>query len=259
MQKSVVLTFACVMLSLGINSCNQASDIQPESSIEKTNNPVEEANNSDNASINCEVDTTQAPEITETNKRLVLDLCKEHYPRIKQILVKDDFEPASNILIIFKKNVDIADTGSNKISLGVRWFTDNRKNPQEIGGVLVHEMVHVVQSYSPQSVPGWLVEGIADYIRYGKIYSDQQGKEPPPMNCREGQHYTTNTYGCAAAFLNYILKDKSPEVLIDLNTALRLNEYNDAFFSTNIAGGKSLDQLWQECIQPGQDCEGGRS
>lgn len=31
-------------------------------------------------------------------------------------------------------------------------------------GMVVHELTHLVQRYPPGS-PGWLVEGIADYIR----------------------------------------------------------------------------------------------
>src|SRR5262249_34956725 len=31
-------------------------------------------------------------------------------------------------------------------------------------GILIHELTHVLQPY-PDSVPGWLVEGIADYTR----------------------------------------------------------------------------------------------
>jgi hypothetical protein len=37
-----------------------------------------------------------------------------------------------------------------------------------VTGVLTHEMMHIVQSY-PDGQPGWLVEGIADYVRWKNV------------------------------------------------------------------------------------------
>ena len=48
---------------------------------------------------------------------------------------------------------------------------------------MVHETTHVVQAYRRGARPGWLVEGISDYIRFfkfepGKLGSDQCPRRP---------------------------------------------------------------------------------
>ena len=42
-----------------------------------------------------------------------------------------------------------------------------KANPDDIGA-MVHETVHCVQLYRGRGNPGWLVEGVADYVRFFK-------------------------------------------------------------------------------------------
>ena len=60
-----------------------------------------------------------------------------------------------------KSDEGIAYADSNAITVSSRWI---EKYPGDIG-LIVHEAVHVVQLY-PEFDPGWVTEGIADYIRW---------------------------------------------------------------------------------------------
>ena len=81
-------------------------------------------------------------------------------PRIARILDIEDY-PHNIDLTIQKSDKGIAFTDSNAITVSSHWI---EKYPEDIG-LIVHEAVHVVQLY-PEFEPGWVTEGIADYIRW---------------------------------------------------------------------------------------------
>src|SRR6202000_3023031 len=55
----------------------------------------------------------------------------------------------------------VAATGGGVVRFNPAWFA---KNPEDID-VVTHEVMHIVQNYGRNEVPGWLTEGIADYGR----------------------------------------------------------------------------------------------
>ena len=234
-------------------SCTQSSNTEAEPLTSVPDQLAEQDSNLHNSDL-CEVDTSEVPEITESEKKLLDEWCNKSYRIISQILDGDNAVALTTKIPIFveRNEKGIAAASEGKIYLYSKWFLENRADEAEIGGVLAHEIVHIVQRYSPDQLKKrqWLVDGMADYIRFGKIYANS-----PNMNCNGGKNYTTDPYKCGAAFLNYILKEKPPEVIIELNRALREGTYNDDFFGQAHIAGKSLEDLWQECIQPGQDCE----
>jgi len=54
-------------------------------------------------------------------------------------------------------------------------------------------------SYRGRGNPGWLVEGIADYIRWFKSEPESQRPRPNPAKAKY-----TDSYRTTAAFLNYV-------------------------------------------------------
>jgi hypothetical protein len=56
----------------------------------------------------------------------------------------------------------VAYTYSGHTVFGVNYFN---ANPSDVD-VVTHESDHIVQAYGNNNVPGWLVEGIADYARF---------------------------------------------------------------------------------------------
>src|ERR1043165_3008518 len=78
-------------------------------------------------------------------------------------------------------------------------------------GSMSHEAVHVAQQYGRargrNRVPGWLTEGIADYIRWWK-YEPASMRRPVAPTKRNGQPASyTDSYQTTAAFLEYVAKN----------------------------------------------------
>lgn len=112
-------------------------------------------------------------------------------------------------------------------------------HPKDLG-MIVHEMVHVVQSY-PGYEAGWLVEGIADYVRWF-IYepaSKRARLNPDKANAR-GSYQTTG------AFLYWAVNKYDKDLVKKLDAALRANTYKESLFKD--LTGKTLDELNTEWV-----------
>jgi hypothetical protein len=131
----------------------------------------------------------------------------------------------------------VAATGGTRITGAVTWF---KRHPDDVGA-MVHETVHVVQAYrygrGGNRNPGWLVEGIADYIRFFKY---EPGKAGP---VKADRHYD-GSYRVTATFLNYVSEKYDKELVRKLNAAMRQGKYTDDLFKD--ATGKTLQELDDE-------------
>jgi len=111
--------------------------------------------------VKIKVDTSEVPDMAdwaaEAKKR-----CEENYPMICRELASDGFKPPTKVKMVFKDAKGIAYTSGATITCMSGWF---KKHPDDYGAT-IHEMCHVVQSYWGKPVPGWLTEGIADYVRW---------------------------------------------------------------------------------------------
>ncbi|CAF2633832.1 unnamed protein product [Rotaria sp. Silwood2] len=87
-------------------------------------------------------------------------------------------------------------------------------------GVLTHEMMHIVQSYSGGQ-PGWLVEGIADYVRW-KYGQDKVGGGWQLPDFNREQRYT-NSYRVTARFLVWLERKVQSNIVNRLDQGLRQN------------------------------------
>ncbi len=101
-------------------------------------------------------------------------------------------------------------------------------------------MTHIVQSYSGPH-PGWLSEGIADYVRH-KTAIDTAGWRLPD-GYREGQHYT-NGYGVVSAFLLFVEDEYDAEFVRKAHRAIREQAYSPELWVE--CTGKTVDELWEE-------------
>ena len=93
-------------------------------------------------------------------------LVEKWYPIINNLLKTDGFTPPSKVKIVFKKDMKgVAYTSGNTITIAGDWI---KKSPNDYG-MVVHELTHVIQQYRrTKRTDGWLVEGIADYVRFFK-------------------------------------------------------------------------------------------
>ena len=110
--------------------------------------------------------------------------------------------------------------------------------------VVTHEVMHVVQAYRSYE-PGWLTEGIADYVRYVYGVNNKNGGWKLP-DYRTGQSYQ-NAYRVTARFLLWVEKNKYNKIVDDMDKAMREGTYTPELWTK--LTGKSVDDLWSEYAQ----------
>jgi hypothetical protein len=98
-----------------------------------------------------------------------------------------------------------------------------------------------VQQYHGGKNPGWLVEGIADYIRWFKYEPESKR---PQVNPDKAKY--TDSYRTTAAFLDFVARTHDPDVVGKLNGAMRENKYEPELWKQYT--GKTVDELWDEFI-----------
>jgi hypothetical protein len=192
--------------------------------------------------IEIAVDVSDSPEMKDWAEKCVR-ICERAYPMINQQLASDGFKPAHFAKMTFKKDYrGVAATGRTRITGSVKYFQDH---PDDFGA-MVHETVHVVQAYGyGRGNPGWLVEGIADYIRFFKYEPGKVGRLGNP----DRLHYN-GSYRVTARFLNYVTEKYDRQLVKKLNAAMRQGKYSDDLFKDYT--GKTvaeLDDEWRASLK----------
>ena len=123
-------------------------------------------NNSISKELTVNLDYSETPHLEKWGKE-AKQLLLDWIPKVS-ILLEDSNFPDEINLIFQDSDEGIAFADSNKIVVSSHWV---EKHPEDIG-LIVHEGVHVVQMY-PNFHPGWLTEGIADYIRW-HLFEEKQ-------------------------------------------------------------------------------------
>ena len=113
-------------------------------------------------------------------------------------------------------------------------------HPEE-GDVAVHEIMHKIQNGYQGEVPGWLTEGIADYVRYRYGIDNPDSWELPAYG--DDQNYD-DSYRVTARFLVWIENHEQAGFVKQLDQALRKGTNYKDFFISSL--GKSIDQIWSE-------------
>jgi hypothetical protein len=190
--------------------------------------------------VEFEVDVSDAPEMgTWANQ--VAEMCTRAYPMINEELKSSWFKPPTVVKLALRNDYDgVAATSGSRIVGSVKFF---KEHPDDIGA-MVHETVHVCQRYR-DNVPGWLVEGIADYIRF---YRFEPGKI---RSARARQARYDGSYRISAQFLAYLVRKYDSKLVQKINNSAREGQYNDEIFKT--LTGKSLTQLndeWRRTLPP---------
>ncbi len=189
------------------------------------------------------IDYTDAPELQDWVVKKLQPTADEWYPKIIEALPSKDYTAPKRVTIaITNKYNGVAATGGTHVDCNATWFKRNYNG--EAAGAVVHELVHVVQQYgrarrgTPN--PGWLVEGIADYIRWFKYEPKPTGTRPRNPNTAK----YTDSYRITAGFLNFVVEKHDKQVIEKLNAAMRQGEYNADRWKEYT--GKTVDELWKE-------------
>jgi hypothetical protein len=191
------------------------------------------------SNVTVRLDVTETPDL-ETWGNTAKTLCEEWYPKIVALLPSEGFTPPDTVRLRFSKDMrGVAATGGTRISVAASYV---RKATNDFG-MVIHELVHVVQAYPSAkegcTKPGWLVEGIADYIRL--IHFEPQARRPR-INPDKASY--RDAYKTTAAFLEWLEKKYDRDLVKKLNAPLRAGTFKMEMFKEHT--GKDVDELWKE-------------
>src|ERR1051326_2239676 len=195
------------------------------------------------------IDTSTAPDLTEWADRELAPVAQRWYPKIVQMLPSEGYEAPKAVAIAFRDGMSVpAAASGSRISCNAGWFRKNLKG--EARGAVVHEMVHVVQQYGrarrnnpqPTRTPGWLVEGIADYIRWFLYEPETKGAEITPRNLSRAKY--DGNYRITGNFLNWVTETYARDIVEKLNAAARAGKYSEDLWKNYT--GKTVQELGDE-------------
>lgn len=196
------------------------------------------------------IDTTEAPDLTEWSRHELVPVMTKWYPLIVAMLPSEGFTAPKTFSITFTDRYKgVAATSGNRIECSPAWYRTQLKG--EALGSLVHELVHVAQQYrGPSRPPGWLQEGIPDYLRWYLYEPEAKGCEIPPRLAAVAKHDAS--YRVSANFLNFVIGKYDKDFIKDMNAALRESRYDAEIWKTRT--GKTVEELadeWRKSLEAG--------
>ncbi len=192
--------------------------------------------------VEIRVNVADAPDMREWAEKTA-QICEHAYPMINEELKSRGYKPPSKIALVLRKDYDgVAMAGDDEITGSVSYF---RAHSDDVGA-MVHETAHCVQHYSDQGNPnpGWLVEGVADFVRFFRFEPGKLGRIDV-----DSAHYDSG-YRATAAFLAYLCRKYDKELVRKLNAMMRAGTYRDSAFK-DITGKtlKELDGEWRASLK----------
>lgn len=195
-------------------------------------------------------DFSEAPDLKDWVTGKLEPVCVKWYPILAEMLPSEDYEAPKKFGITFRKEYrGVAATGGTRIVCSIDWFRKNLEG--EAVGAVVHEMVHVVQQYrraqGGNRNPGWLVEGVADWVRWFNY--EPESLRPHPRADRANYN---DSYRTTGHFLDYVTKKYDKDLVKKLNAAMREGKYSDDLWKAST--GKTLTELgdeWKQTLHAG--------
>lgn len=250
---------AGLAMTLAVNFCAFASEPDPVSeppplpapTAAKTAQPFIQKTADGKTTIS--INTAAAPDLTGWADHTLAPVLADWYPKIAAMLPSTNFIPPTNFTVTIRPMDGVAFTAGTRIEVSADWCRSQLHN--EAVGSVVHELVHVVQQYGRHGYahnPGWLVEGIADYIRWFKYEPQSHGADQVWM-LKQGRNFTPHYddgYRVTANFLNWVSEKYDRQIAAQMNAAMREGNYHHDLWKT--CTGKSLADLgveWQKIVE----------
>ncbi len=195
------------------------------------------------------IDTSQTPDLTQWADKELAPMVVEWYPKLVKMLPSEGYSAPTHFSITFRADKKgVADTGGTRINCAAAFFRAELK--RQARGAILHEMVHVVQQYGSfrqnhphaDHNPGWLVEGIPDYIRW-YFYEPKSGGADISKRGYDKANYD-GSYRITANFLDYVVNKYDKNLIQKLNAAMREGKYSDDLWKKDT--GKSVTDLNDE-------------
>jgi len=184
------------------------------------------------------IDTSETPELKEWADKLRPDI-EKWYAIYVECLASDGYTAPKQFSITFRNMKGVAYTSGTRIVCAAAWF---KAHPDD-GGAIIHELVHVVQQYRSRTNPPWLVEGVADYMRW--FHYEPVSKRPRLRNPDRASY--TNSYQVTAGFIEFVAKNHNHEIAVRFNAAMRQGRYEPELWQEFT--GKTVDELWAEYVK----------
>ncbi|MEI8022256.1 MAG: basic secretory protein-like protein [Schlesneria sp.] len=223
-----------------------ANGPEPISTVQKL---VLKTFDSDDGKFHYSIDVTEAPDMANWAGKELKQVILEWYPKIVAMLPSEGYAAPSDVTFRFRSdmgNIPASATGAS-VNLNLRWFRGERD--REALGCVVHEMVHVVQNYwrprrdrTISPTPGWLIEGIPDYIRWFLYEPQSKGAEITKGNLASVKY--DGSYRVSGNFLDWVTRTYDQEIVRKLNAAAREGNYTDELWKD--LTGKTVKELEEE-------------
>jgi hypothetical protein len=155
------------------------------------------------------------------------------------LLYSDKFITPNMVNVVYQTGpgtTGVAATGGGVMTVNADWC---RKHDEDTG-LTVHETAHVVQAMSAYD-PVWLIEGIADYIRWVKFEPEHFH---PRINFAKATYH--DSYQTTATFLAWCERHYDSTLVTKLNRDTRQGTFKIGLFQKYC--GKDVDTLWGEFI-----------
>lgn len=177
------------------------------------------------------VDSSAAPDLDGWMQGTLKPFLGIWYPKAVELIARPDYTPTTTLKVRIDANTPVMGTNAQAAEVGMNpnWV---RSSMEKALGAVLHELTHAIQNYG-SSVPGWIVEGIPDWVRDDVLHDRDLVPARPDsqMNVR-GQ-----------AYLDW-MQQINPAVVRTLNVKAHAGAYNEALFQQ--LTGKSLPTLVQE-------------
>lgn len=177
-----------------------------------------------------EFDKTQLEKLAKFTKEAEA-LAKKEYPKTADVLGIPRSSLADVKIIIDFGADGVAYADGTTIHVAAKYASEH---PEDTG-LVVHELCHVAQQY-PKYDPVWLVEGIADYVRW---FAFEPLKKRPIV--KKSKANARASYRTTGAFLDWVLRTKDKDIVVKLNKALHDDFYKESLWKDYT--GSTLDEL----------------
>ena len=166
-------------------------------------------------------------------------MIRDWWPVISRMLATEKFAAPKEFTVAFRHDANKPPGYRTKegLFISIPWIT---KQPDDFG-MIIHEMTHAIQDYPHVRGAGWLVEGIADYIRYWRYEP-----EKPKRRIHVEKATYRDGYVSTPSFLAWLIWKYDRRILRDLDAAFRDGSYNDELFQK--VTGKPVGELWEEFV-----------
>lgn len=181
---------------------------------------------------------TKATDLEKWTETELKPVIAEWYPKIVELLPSQGHDAAHQVTLRYLEGSQMkgipAYAAGAVVSMNADWF--RKELNREARGAVVHELVHVVQAYqggnrrNPQrtQTPGWIVEGIPDYVRWFLYEPQSRGAEISERNLAAARYDAS--YRVSANFLNWIAQEHGQQVIVKINAAAREGRYQSSLW-----------------------------